>query len=339
MPGRPVCSTSLSSGRLARESLMSSIVINVGIDVSKDTLAVYIDREAGQKRMNVTNDSPGINEIVEQLRDGRYRVAMEATGRHETAVRRALEAAGVEVIVENPRLARHLALGLGWEAKTDPIDAEALAMTASVCKRTVPRSPEREALGDLNRAIHTLTRECSGYKKRLQCPGLQAGVAESYKRLIADFDTEIAKIERLFAREVRQGALSERYRLCLTVPGVGPALARVLVCELPEDLSGWSVDQICSYGGVTPVDRASGKSVGKSRLTRHGNMFIKGALYMPALSLMRVDPEAKETYAKRLAQGKTHQQAKLPIMHRILRRVAAVIKRGSPWQDDPPKRP
>jgi len=315
---------------------MSSITIPVGIDVSKDTLDVFIDRANGRKRMKVSNDEEGVRQILRELEVGTYLVAMEATGRYEVLARRMLEDAGLEVSVLNPRLARHLAIGFGVEAKTDPIDAEILARLATVSKPTTPRSPLRESLGDISRTISTLTEQRSGHKKRLKSPGFHPQVAENLKAIIAVLDTEIARLENLFVAEVRQSELAERYKLAQTVPAVGPVLARVLVCELPEDLSGFTVRQICSYAGLTPVDNASGKSVRKSKLKAHGNMFIKAATYMPAVSFLRCDPKAAELYGRFKGQGREHQQALVPVMHRLLRRVAAVIKRGSPWRSDPP---
>jgi transposase len=315
---------------------MNSITIPVGIDVSKDTLDVFIDRVSGRKRMKVSNDEEGVRQILCELEVGTYKVAMEATGRYEVLARRMLEEAGLAVSSLNPRLARHMAIGFGVEAKTDPIDAEILARLATVCKPTDPRSQLRESLGDTSRTVSTLILERSGHKKRLQSPGFHPQVAQSLEVIIAVLDTEIARLEKLFVVEVRKSELAERYKLAQTVPGVGPAMARVLTSELPEDLSRYTTRQICSYAGLTPVDNASGKSIRKSKLKAHGNMFIKAATYMPAVSLLACDPKAMELYRRSIAQGREHQQALVPVMHRLLRRAAAVIKRGSPWRSDPP---
>jgi transposase len=328
-----------ATGARPKDEPMDSIAIPVGIDVSKDTLDTFMDRPKGRKRMKCRNDEDGARAIVAELQDGGpYRIAMEATGRYESLLFRKLEEAGFEAAVQNPRLARHLAIGLGVEVKTDPIDAENLALTATVCKRTVPRSRLRESLGDMERTISSLTQERSAHKKRLQVPGFDLHVAEIVETIVAALDAQIARLERLFEAEVRKSVLAERYKLCQTVPGVGPATARVFVAELPEDLSGWTIRQICSYAGLTPLDNASGKSVKRSRLKLHGNMFLKAATYMPAVNLLARDPQAKALYARLREHDRSHRQAIVPIMHLVARRVAAVVKRGSPWQGDPPER-
>ena len=93
--------------------------------------------------MKVSNDEEGVRQILCELEVGTYKVAMEATGRYEVLARRMLEEAGLAVSSLNPRLARHMAIGFGVEAKTDPIDAEILARLATVCKPTDPRSQLR----------------------------------------------------------------------------------------------------------------------------------------------------------------------------------------------------
>src|SRR5579862_2995576 len=101
---------------------MEIIATSVGIDVCKDRLDVFIEGPKGGRRQ-FANDSEGIRKLIAQLGSGCV-VAMEATGRYEAQLRHALEAAGLDVRVQNPRLVRRLAEGLGVQAKTDLIDAQ-----------------------------------------------------------------------------------------------------------------------------------------------------------------------------------------------------------------------
>jgi hypothetical protein len=67
-------------------------------------------------------------------------------------------------------------------------------------------------------------------------------------------------------------------------------------------------------------------------------MFLKGAFYMPAVNRVGIAPWAKEIYARRRARGCNHQQALVPVMRKMLTQVAAVLRRRSPWQAEPPAR-
>jgi len=312
-------------------------ITRVGIDTSKDTLDVYIDRP-GSKRLKVKNDKSGIAQLKSELGGGDHLIAIEATGRYESLARHELEAAGHEVKVQNPRKVRRLADGIGTKAKTDRIDAKFLAKTAELCAASKPRSKEREALGDISRAINTLKTERSGHLKRIQVPGYSPVAKRVLKQVIKAFDRQIKKLEEEFEKLVAVSSLAEKYKLVQSIPCVGSNTARVAVCELPEDIENWSVRQLSAYAGVAPMDDSSGKRNSPARVPKHGNFHIKAALYMPALGLLKKGGLYATTYRRLLARGLTHQQAVIPLMHKLLIHIAAVLKRGTAWEAVPPKK-
>ena len=108
---------------------MGALGVFVGIDVSKAELEVAV-RPSGE-RWTVCNDGPGIGRLVERLRgQAPALVVLEATGGFEVAAAAELAAAGVPVVVANPRQVRDFAKAIGQLAKTDRIDAETLALFA-----------------------------------------------------------------------------------------------------------------------------------------------------------------------------------------------------------------
>src|SRR5262245_45738041 len=98
----------------------------VGIDVSKATLDVAV-RPTGTT-FRVANDPDGIAALVDRLRPLAVAlVVLEATGGYEAPTAAALQVAGLPVAAVNPRQARDFARATGRLAKTDRIDAQALA--------------------------------------------------------------------------------------------------------------------------------------------------------------------------------------------------------------------
>lgn len=318
---------------------MNSIATQVGIDVSKNTLVVYVDRSTGRKRYQVTNDEKGVNELIATLGEGSYVVSLESTGRYESLARHRLEQAGYKVLVQNPRRMRKFAEGLGYEAKTDEIDALTLAAVTPQCKATVPRSKLREELGDLTRTIEAIQKDRTANLKRLQVPGFSDQAKEALNSIIQSQDKAIKTLRREFDAKVKKSTLAKRFKDAQSVPGVGKCTARVAVAEIVEDLSGYNGRQVCCYAGLCPMDKASGETVKPSRLRQNGNKHLKGAFYMAAVNQVGRAEWAKTLYARLRKEGKTHQQAIVPIMRRLLMRVVAVFRRGSPWKADPPKRP
>lgn len=78
------------------------------------------------------------------------------------------------------------------------------------------------------------------------------------------------------------------------------------------------------------MDDASGKRNGPKHIKK-GNVHLKAAMYMPAVWAIGNEPWAKALYTRLKAQGKTHDQAIIPVMRKLLIIVVAVIKRGSPF--------
>src|SRR5262249_41543276 len=125
-------------------------IMIVGIDVSKGHLDVTGDDSAGSARY--ANSAAGIDDLVAQLRVRPPQLAVaEATGGYEIGLVRALQRAGIPIAVVNPRQVRDLARARGKLAKTDAIDAQAIALFGSVMQpRPLPAPvPGREALAAL----------------------------------------------------------------------------------------------------------------------------------------------------------------------------------------------
>ena len=100
--------------------------VYVGIDVAKGWLDVAARPHPAPWR--VDNDPAGVTLLVAQLDAlGPALVVLEASGGYERPAAAALAAAGLPVAVVNPRQARDFARATGKLAKTDRLDARALA--------------------------------------------------------------------------------------------------------------------------------------------------------------------------------------------------------------------
>src|SRR5207302_10178850 len=115
----------------------------IGIDVAKAQLDIAL-RPAGE-RWAVPNDASGIAPLVDRLQALHPTlIVLEATGGLERAATAALAAAGLPVVVVNPRQARDFARATGQLAKTDALDARALAHFADVIRPTPRPLPDAQ---------------------------------------------------------------------------------------------------------------------------------------------------------------------------------------------------
>ncbi|CAA0118174.1 Uncharacterised protein [BD1-7 clade bacterium] len=100
--------------------------INIGIDTSQALLDIYV-RPLGHYA-SFGNNPQGIKEAIEYIRSFTpSRVVIEATGRLELDFVIEAEKAKLPVCICNPMQIRQFAKAVGRIAKTDKLDAEAIA--------------------------------------------------------------------------------------------------------------------------------------------------------------------------------------------------------------------
>jgi transposase len=127
---------------------MSASPLFVGIDVAKAELVISLGPSSDL--LTVSNDESGIRHVLEHLQTAcPALIVLEATGGYETAAVAALAAAGLPVVVANPRQVRAFAKAMGKLAKTDNIDAHVLALFAERVRPPIRPLPD-EALRTLD---------------------------------------------------------------------------------------------------------------------------------------------------------------------------------------------
>ncbi len=207
----------------------------VGIDVAKDRLDVHL-RPSGES-LAVTRDGEGLVELVDRLQRLAPRlVVMEATGGYETIVASAVAAAHLPLAVVNPRQIRDFARATGKLAKTDAIDAAAIAHFAEAIRPPARpiAEPEAQALGELvarrRQVIEMIVAERNRRRRATQRRVLQA-----IDRHLELLQTELSELDRDIDGAIRGSpAWQADADLLASVPGVGPATLRTLIAELPE---------------------------------------------------------------------------------------------------------
>lgn len=251
----------------------------VGIDVSKDRLDILV-RPSGEA-FSVGRDEEGLGALVERLRGLEPRlVVLEATGGYEAMVAAALVAGGLMVVVVNPRQIRDFARATGRLAKTDKLDAEAIARFAEAV-RPEPRSlPDEQAqlLAELmarrRQVIEMIVAE--GNRRRHVS---SSKLRQRIHRHILTLKEEVREIDGDLDHTIRQTpAWREKEDLLRSVPGIGDVIARTLLAELPE-LGALHHKRIAALVGVAPFNRDSGNLRGR-RMIWGGHLHVRAALYM-----------------------------------------------------------
>ncbi len=307
---------------------MTPAPLFVGIDVSKAQLDIALRPDG---RLVVPNDETGIAHVVERLRAVPVTlIVLEATGGLELPLIGALVAAGLPVVVVNPRQVRDFAKATGKLAKTDPLDAQILAHFADVI-RPLPRllpDEQTHALAALLARRRQLIEMLTAEKNRLS--SARHAVRKSVTAHIGWLEREVAQTDRDLAHTIRESPVwREKDDLLRTVPGVGPGLARTLIVDLPE-LGTLGRRQIAALVGVAPLNRDSGTLRGK-RTVWGGRAHVRAALYMAALVASRCNPVIRAFYQRLCAAGKAKKVALTACMRKLLTILNAMVKHRKPW--------
>jgi transposase len=303
----------------------------VGVDVSKDRLDVHV-RPSGES-FAMARDGVGIAALAERLVGlAPTLVVMEATGGFETIVAAGLAAAGLPLAVVNPRQIRAFAQALGLKAKTDALDAAAIARFAEAV-RPEPRpvaDAEAQALGELvarrRQLVETMTAE-RNRRRQLTRPRLIKGV----DRVLKVLQQELSQLESDIDDAVRGSPVwRETAELLTSVPGVGDTTARTLIAELPE-LGRLNRREIAALAGLAPFNRDSGNFRGK-RAIAGGRASVRTALFMASLVACRHNPTLKAFSDRLRAAGKAPKQAIVAVARKLLTILNAIIRQQKPWQ-------
>jgi|HubBroStandDraft_6_1064221.scaffolds.fasta_scaffold271332_1 transposase len=310
----------------------------VGIDVSKARLDVSDSPEA--KPFSVDNTPRGRSVLLRRLRRIPVeRVVVESSGGYERDLLLDLMGAGVAVAQVNPRIVRDFARSYNLLAKTDAIDAALLARFGRERKpRTLgPVDTIRLMLQELIAARRQIVEQCTRLRNQLE-HARQKVVVASIRRSMRQTREELELIEAEIQRLIDENpSLSIRQKNLLEVEGVGPAVSRVLVSELPE-LGQLDRRKLAALVGIAPFNDDSGTHQGR-RSIRGGRGTVRTALYMATLTAVRRNEVLKAHYQQLLARGKPKKVALTACMRKLLTYLNVrlmYLKADDPQQSPPP---
>lgn len=304
-----------------------------GIDVSK----AHLDAAWAERLERVANEAVGWDALVAQFKaDAVDVVLLEASGGYESAAACALQAAGLAVVIMNPRQARDFAKAMGQLAKTDRVDAQVLAQFAAV----VARHPERDryirALPDAQRAQlaalvmrrRQLTDMRTAESNRLA--QAHAATHKSLHAVLKVLDQQLGTLDHAIEQHVRRH-FKEVAAWLDTVKGVGDVTVATMVGLLGE-LGQLSRRSIAKLVGVAPLADDSGARKGQ-RSTWGGRAEVRAVLYMATQSAIQHNPVIRAFHQRLINKGKKPKVAIVACMRKLLNILNAMVRDQAPWDE------
>ena len=299
----------------------------IGVDIAKDWIDVFHLSTARRDRIATTKQA--LARFAKTA--GGALVVLEASGGYERPVTEALAKAGVGYARVNPRQAREFARSLGKLAKTDRVDAGILARMGKALELnpTPLADPDRQRLADLVARREVLVGTIRAEKNRAgttRDTWLSREIALSVRMLQGHLAAVEEQIAILVETRDRLAAEARRLR---SVPGIGPAVAAVLLARLPE-LGQLDARQITALVGLAPHACDSGLSRGKRHIWG-GRAGVRRALYLAAFIASRYDPTLK-AFRKRLQDaGKPTKVALTACARKLLTILNAMMRDGKAY--------
>jgi transposase len=309
---------------------------NVGIDVSKDWLDIYV-LPVGE-RLRVPNTAEGIRRFKRWLaRFAPALVVVEATGKWHRSVRRSLAGSAVPVAVIDPFRLRMFAKAQGILAKTDRLDARVLAQFAAVMAPPV-RAPEPRDLEELRELVvarASAVEQQAGLKNQRAAATVKF-LQRQLDRRIERGDHDIAALDAAILKRVEGHAgWARRYAILTSIAGIGFVAAITLLASLPE-LGAATLKQIAMLAGLAPIADQSGKREG-ARVIWGGRANVRRVLYLAALTATRFNTDMRAFYQRMIAAGKPPKLALVAVARKLAVLANTLISQDRTWLPNAPK--
>jgi len=305
---------------------------NVGIDTGQAMLDIYV-RPLGDFQ-SFENNAEGIRAAIRFIKRFKpERVLIEATGRLEMDFFCAAHKARLPVCVCNPIQVRKFAQSLGRLAKTDKLDAQAIAYYGETMKPdlTELKPVKLRLLSDLL-TVRSQCLDMSTMQKN-QLQRMPKTVHKSIRNVLNAITKEITSIDRQLDKLVAEiPHYQERVDQLTSAKGVGKVLAYTLLSDLPE-LGKLNRKEIAALVDIAPMNRDSGKYKGKRKI-RGGRHKVRTVLFVSMLSAIQCHPTIKPMYQRLVAAGKPKKVAIVACMRKQLVILNTMVRNGTYWNEN-----
>ena len=155
--------------------------------------------------------------------------------------------------------------------------------------------------------------------------------------LLAELDGLWQRLE-VVEKKLDQIAKADPATQLLETPnGIGRRTAEVVAAYIDEPKSFSNGREVSSYSGLVPRQYQSGELDRRGRITRRGPRILRKVLVEAAWCMLRYNAWARQIFA-RISRGQRsrRKQAIIALARKILVRLWAMLRDGTPWRDNPP---
>lgn len=292
----------------------------IGIDIGKFNFVVNIYGQKATKEFENTDSGIALFIKKHKKKFSSALYVLETTGGYEMNLLLVMCKEKLAVHRANTRHVKNFIRSFGNAAKTDALDAKALAQYGSERSTKLslfePSDEHSSLLYKLSQRRKELKQLLVAEKNRIQT-SRDKYIIESHEKVITLLSEQVElldkKIDSIISNNI---ALCSKKDTLQTIPGIGSITANGLLSFLPE-LGSLNRRQIASLSGLAPKANDSGRKSGY-RMTNKGRAEIKPILFIAAMAARNSNSNLKKFYLDLIARGKKKMVALTALMRKII---------------------
>ena len=321
----------------------------VGVDLSKLTFDAVLRNVSEDLEHRVfDNNRAGIKRFTSWLERKKgfdfkqALICMEHTGLYSRELVQAMVKIEAFVWLESPL---QIKKSLGFlRGKNDKIDSSRIAYYAE------KHADKARLVQSNNESLQKLQDLLSARDRLLKTKGQLQRPLNELKKIAPDTYQALIKINRPVINQLTKSLvqikkdimstinfddrIKRQYMLATSVKGVGMILGVQLMVYTHGFTRMNNGRQLACYAGVAPFEHTSGTSVrGRTHTSNFANMTLKSTLHLAAISSIQHNPDLKKYYERKVSEGKSKMCVINAVRAKLLYRVLAVVKRGTPYQN------
>lgn len=325
----------------------------VGIDVAQKELVVCLGRMTDEWSPELfafksfANNVKGFNALENWVKklanpDVSVRFVMEATGVYHESLAYYLFGQGYAISVVLPNKISNYFRTLEVKTITDQTASQAITLFGLERKLEDWKRPNVvfKRLRQLVRERDQLVQERTIVKNQLHAEKSEAEPGSSsmmrMKKRITLLDKQEMEIKEEIQSIVKKDtSTNDAVKLISTIPGIGLLTAVTVLSETNGFELIRNKRQLTSYAGLDVVQKQSGTSVqGKPRISKKGNKYLRKAMYLPALSVIRCDERFKAIFARVVVKNGIKMKAGVAVQRKLLEMTYTIYKTNQPYDKD-----
>ena len=316
----------------------------IGIDVAKLTLDYCLVTDDQQlEREQILNTQKSINSFLKNLKKAGHELdqilfVFENTGIYSSLLALVLSENSLDY-AQVPALEIKRSLGI-TRGKSDKVDAKEIAHyakrnTDKIALSTLPELSLQQlkiVFAEREKTVAAIktferTKENEMFLTKEVFNSVKAINNQTVKHLKKQLVMLDEKIRTLIREDEN---LYGQQQLLKSIPGIGDITSVYILMATKGFTAFTSGRKFACYSGVAPFEHSSGTSIkGKTRVSHLADKKMKTLLHMASLTAIKYDPELKDYYNRKKAEGKHTMLVLNNIKCKMVYRIFAVIQRKS----------